>query len=311
MGPSKPRSVAGGLGLCAAIIIATLMLAGCGATETASEDSAAGSRPVSPTTPPDVVTGDRVAPSTPASLSALAVSPTRVDLNWSASTDNEAVVAYRVFRNGALLTTLGDVTSYQDSTVVAGTLYSYTVQALDEAGNASGTSPAAIVTTPSVPDTIAPTVPTGLTATPVSHIQINLSWNAATDNVAVTGYRINRNGSLLANLGNVTTYRDRFLTPSTTYVYTIQALDAAGNVSGLSPAVGATTLTAPDTIPPTTPTDLTASAIAPTLVDLEWTASTDNVVVASYRVYRNGGLLATVADTEGNQFNLMQRDPEA
>jgi hypothetical protein len=54
----------------------------------------------------------------------------------------------------------------------------------------------------SSPDTIAPSVPTSLTATAVSSSQINLSWNASTDNVGVTGYRLERcTGSSCTNLG--------------------------------------------------------------------------------------------------------------
>ena len=83
--------------------------------------------------------------------------------------------------------------------------------------NVSGLSTAANVTTPAVPDTIAPSTPTGLTANAVSASQINLSWSASTDNVAVTGYRVFRNGTLLVTLGNVTTYQNTGLTASTTY----------------------------------------------------------------------------------------------
>jgi chitodextrinase len=193
---------------------------------------------------------------------------------------------------------VGNVTAYQDTTVVASTTYSYTVQAIDAAGNASGQSPAAIVTTPAVLDTTAPSIPTGLTATTVSLAQINLSWTASTDNIAVTGYRIVRNGFPLVDLpGNVTTYENRGLSASTTYLYTVRALDAAGNVSGSSAAASATTLGAPDTVPPTAPTDLAATTASQSQINLSWTAGTDNVVVANHRVYRDGAVIASVAGT--------------
>ena len=41
-------------------------------------------------------------------------------------------------------------------------------------------------------DTTAPSAPTGLTATPASPTQVNLAWTASTDNVGVTGYRVER-----------------------------------------------------------------------------------------------------------------------
>ena len=240
---------------------------------------------------------DTDAPSTPTGLSGSAFSPSQINLGWTASTDNVAVTGYRVYRNGVLLATLGNVVAYQNTGLSASTTYSYTVQAFDAAGNASAQSTAVIVTTPAVLDTVAPSTPTGLVATAVSGSRINLSWSASTDNVAVTGYRVFRNGALLISLGNVTAYQDSSLAAGTTYVYTVRALDAAGNVSGLSAAASATTSAALDTTPPTTPTGLTANAVSPSQVNLSWSASTDNDAVADYRVYRNGAFVASVTTT--------------
>ncbi|MDH5202216.1 MAG: fibronectin type III domain-containing protein [Nitrospirota bacterium] len=90
-------------------------------------------------------------------------------------------------------------------------------------------------------DTQAPSVPTGLTALAVSSTQINLSWNASTDNVGVTGYRIYRNGNSVGT-STTTSYSDTGLSPSTTYTYTVAAYDDAGNTSGQSAPASATTL---------------------------------------------------------------------
>jgi chitodextrinase len=230
-------------------------------------------------------------------LTAAVVAPTQTNLNWSSSSDDVDVTGYRVYRSGNLLATVGNVTSYQDAAVSASTTYSYTVQALDGAGNASGQSTAVIVTTPATPDIIAPSTPTGLTATAVSSSRINLSWSASTDNVAVTGYRVFRNGALLVALGNVTTFQDNGLVAPVTYVYTVRAMDAAGNVSGLSTAASATTQSALDTTPPSTPTGLAGTAVSASQINLSWTASTDNDAVANYRVYRNGAFLIILATT--------------
>ncbi len=93
-----------------------------------------------------------------------------------------------------------------------------------------------------VPDGTAPSVPAGLTATAISVSQINLSWTASTDNVAVTGYRVFRDSVQIAT-STLTTYSDTGLTHSTTYSYTVAAFDAAGNVSAQSASSSATTLT--------------------------------------------------------------------
>jgi len=241
-----------------------------------------------------VTTADTTAPTTPAGLTASAVSSSQINLSWAASTDNVGVSGYRVYRGGALLTTVGAVTTLQNTGLAASTTYSYTVQAIDAAGNASGQSTAASATTPVAPDTTAPSTPSGLTASATSSSQIGLSWTASTDNVGVTGYRVFRGGALLVTLGAVTTYQDSGLSPSTTYSYTVQAVDAAGNASGQSVAVSASTPAVPDATAPSTPSGLTASAASSSQIGLSWTASTDNVGVTGYRVYRGGALLVSV-----------------
>jgi chitodextrinase len=285
-----------------ALLVASASLYGCGASKTAQDsDPAGGARPAAPITQGGS-TRDREPPSTPTGLSGSAVTPSQVSLSWSASTDAFGVTGYRVYRNGALLATLGNVTAHQDNGVSASATYSYTVQALDAAGNASAQSAAAIVTTTAVLDTIAPTPPTVLGATGVSVSRIDVSWSASVDNVAVTGYRVFRNGALLLTLGNVTSYADRFLSSGVTYVYAVQAFDAAGNVSGMSPTASATT--SPDTTPPTVPANLLGNPVSPTQIDLSWSASTDNDAVANYRLYRDGVLAVTVTSTSFQDINL-------
>ena len=296
-----------------ALLIAVVSLSGCGGgSETADSGARSGSTATclpfgsscSAGQQPGTAENDTNAPSAPTGLSGSASSPSQINLGWTASSDDVAVTGYRVYRNGVLLTTLGNVLAHQNTGLSASTTYSYTVQAFDAAGNASAQSTAVIVTTPAAPDTVAPSTPTSLVATAVSASRINLSWSASTDNVAVTGYRVFRGGALLVTLGNVTSLQDSNLGAGTTYVYTVRALDAAGNVSGNSAAASATTSAVLDNTPPTTPTDLTANATSPSQVALSWTASTDNVAVTDYRVYRNGALVANVTSTTYQQSNL-------
>lgn len=99
-------------------------------------------------------------------------------------------------------------------------------------------------------DSSAPSIPTGLTATAISTSQINLSWTASTDNVAVTGYQVFRDGLFIAT-STANTYSDTGLTVETAYTYTVTAFDAAINISAQSASATATTLaevvTPPDT----------------------------------------------------------------
>ncbi len=95
-------------------------------------------------------------------------------------------------------------------------------------------------------DTTPPTAPTNLTATPVSPVQINLSWTASTDNVGVTGYQVERcQGVSCSNFTQVatstgTSYSDVGLLAGTSYSYRVRATDAAGNLSGYSNTASAT-----------------------------------------------------------------------
>jgi len=94
-----------------------------------------------------------------------------------------------------------------------------------------------------------------------------------------------------------TSYADVGLTPGSSHSYTVRAFDAAGNVSAASNSASATTQTA-DTTPPTTPANLVATVIDSAQVNLSWSASTDNVGVTGYKVFRNGYQVAT-ATTSG------------
>lgn len=89
-------------------------------------------------------------------------------------------------------------------------------------------------------DTTAPSVPSGLTATAVTSAEVDLAWNASTDNVGVAAYDIYRNGTWIGySLG--TTYADKTVAVGNTYSYTVVAYDAAKNQSAQSAAVSVTT----------------------------------------------------------------------
>ncbi len=117
-----------------------------------------------------------------------------------------------------------------------------TTYAVTCTGAGGSVSKSATVSVSSAVDTSPPSVPLGLTATPVSSTQINLAWNASTDTVGVTAYRVYRSGVLLATVTG-TSYQNSGLSPNTTYEYAVTAQDAKGNMSGKSATVNATTLT--------------------------------------------------------------------
>ncbi len=94
-------------------------------------------------------------------------------------------------------------------------------------------------TTPTV-DTEAPSTPGAITASGITTGSVQLTWNASTDNIGVTGYSIYRDGAKVGST-DAFMYTDSGLTPSTTYRYAVTATDAAGNESAPSAGVEATT----------------------------------------------------------------------
>ncbi len=89
-------------------------------------------------------------------------------------------------------------------------------------------------------DDQSPTAPTNLVATNTTGSATTLSWTAATDNIGVTAYNIYEGGTLI-NTATTTTVTISGLTPNTTYRFTVEALDAAGNTSVASDEVIVTT----------------------------------------------------------------------
>jgi beta-mannanase/chitodextrinase len=239
--------------------------------------------------------GDTVAPSAPASVTATGTSATQIALSWTASTDNVGVVGYNVFRDGSsssLNAALLTGTTFTDTNLAQISTHSYTLRAQDAAGNPSSLSALASATTL---DTQVPTPPTSVIATGPSSTQITLTWAPATDNVGVTGYNVFRSDGTLINTSPVTatTFTDTGLLPKSTHYYVVRALDAAGNRSSPSSMVNATTKVAPETQAPTQPTNLIATGTSTTQIALSWTASTDNVGVVGYNIFRDGATTPT------------------
>jgi len=227
------------------VLFAVLGLSGCGGV-----GSGVGSTTSAPgTTPP----ADTTRPSTPTGVAAAAAGSTAINLSWNPATDNVGVTGYVVNRNGTQVGT-PVTTSYSDTGLSTGTTYSYTVAARDAAGNNSFLSSSANATTTGTADTTRPSTPTGVTAAATGASRIDLSWSASNDNVGVVGYRLERcEGPACVNFTQIAaptglTHNDTSaLAPSTTYRYQVRAADGAGNFSGYSLIVSATTQVATGT----------------------------------------------------------------
>ncbi|MCM3781391.1 lytic polysaccharide monooxygenase [Neobacillus mesonae] len=147
-------------------------------------------------------------------------------------------------------------------------------------------------------DTTAPTAPASLRSTGTTATSVSLAWNASTDNVGVTGYEIYRGSTLVATVpGSALTYNVTGLSANTSYSFTVKAKDAAGNLSAASNALTVTTAGAgtPDTTAPSAPSGLHSMGVTASSVSLMWSASTDNVAVTGYEIYRGSTLVTTVS----------------
>jgi len=147
-----------------------------------------------------------------------------------------------------------------------------------------------------------PGVPSGVTVAVVSPTQISVKWDEPSGDAI--GYNVYRGGTLLP-MTSVTMLSliDNRLQPATRYCYQVSALGVSGYESGRSSQACVTTPPDPDTTVPTVPANLTATAVSSTQINLTWTASTDNVGVAGYIVYRYGASLWHVRQVATNSLS--------
>jgi chitodextrinase len=233
---------------------------------------------------------DRTPPTTPTNLRITGTTDTTVTLAWNPSTDNSGNFSYRVREIG-----INDFTVAVPQTRTTTTFtrlwpertYTYTVWAVDAAGNRSGDSNTVSYT---VPRDVTPPAPAPqLTATPFRPARAGFSWTQSVDNVSQVQYTLYANGIPQAALFDYTHHTLFYLTPSMTYDFQVIARDVFGNaVEGNT--VSVTMPSSTDTEPPTAPTNLTGADIT-NEIHMNWTQSTDNTDPQSeilYEFYLNG-----------------------
>lgn len=178
-------------------------------------------------------------PSVPTQLLSPSQTDKSITLSWLPSSASQGIKHYEIYRNGNKAGT-STTPTYTDNGLLPSTAYTYTVVAVDQAGNRSQASaPLSVSTKATVADNEAPSVPTDVVGHPMEK-SIHLMWKASTDNVGVVKYDIYRNNQLVGS-STTNSYMDEGLTPATSYSYTIVAVDGAGNRSAKSSAVSVKT----------------------------------------------------------------------
>lgn len=256
------------------------------------------------------------APSSPGYVSASSSSSTQVGLSWSPPESNggSPITGYSIFRGTSSgsespLASAGNTTTYNDTTASSGTPYFYRVAASsvlgqspysNEAREAAEAPPSINVNPPSAPQSLAASASGG---------HVTISWSAPSGNggSGIYNYNIYRGTtpgteSLLARIGNVTSYSDSAVSVGKTYYYEVSATNSAGE----SPRSGEASVTVPPTAPGS-PTGLDAVAYSPDTIYLSWSAPSNSggAAVTGYSVERssdNGTTWSGIATTGNTTY---------
>ncbi|MES4792333.1 MAG: hypothetical protein C4321_04515, partial [Chloroflexota bacterium] len=249
---------------------------------------------------------DEQPPTTPTPNAPTGITTNSFTVSWGQSTDNVYVQFYEltVATDSAFNTpvsgyanrNVGRATTVTVTGLNPATIYYWRVRALDAQLNASAWATYnnnAPVQTNALGDVTPPTAPVASAATVVTANSFRANWQAATDNVGVTGYKLDVaydteftrfvDGWRNRDVGNVLTFTVATnIAPSQTYYYRVRAYDAAKNESGDSNVITVTTADPPDTTPPDVVILQPATSIGSRSFTANWNIGTDNVGVVGY-----------------------------
>jgi chitodextrinase len=180
--------------------------------------------------------GSNQAPSVPTNLTTADITESSLTLSWDASTDDTAVTGYEYRINGGASVDVFNTLSVTINVLAASTTYDFEVRAYDAQGAFSAWSTVHQATT-SAATNQAPSTPANLVTSNVADTSLTLSWDASTDDTAVTGYEYRINGGASVDVGNVLTTSITGLSASTSYDLQVRAYDGAGAFSAWSTAL--------------------------------------------------------------------------
>ncbi|MCX5868555.1 MAG: SUMF1/EgtB/PvdO family nonheme iron enzyme [Proteobacteria bacterium] len=222
------------------------------------------------------------APTAPSGLTATAVSATQINLSWADNSSNED--GFKIERKTGVAGTYSQITSvgigvtnYQDSGLICETTYFYRARAFNSVGDSNYSNEIGMMAG-DCPLTV-PTAPSNLTSTVISYSRINIYWVDNSNNEE--RFKIERKtgvGGTYVQIGTVSagvaTYNNTGLTCETNYYYRVRAYNSAGD-SSFSVEINSTTSACPLTSP-IAPSNLQATAVSSSQIDLAWTDNSNN-----------------------------------
>ena len=226
-------------------------------------------------------------------------------IGWTTNEASDSQVDYGTTASYGSSTTLNTSLVTSHSAALSGltpsTLYHYRVKSRDAAGNLATSSD---LTFTAAADTTAPVI-SGTAVSQITQSGSTVGWttNEASDTQVDYGTTVSYGSSTTLNTSLVTAHSAALsgLSPSTLYHYRVKSRDAAGS---LATSADSTFTTSADVTPPSVPSGLIANAASSTQINLSWTASTDNVTVTGYKIYRNSTQVATTAGTSFQDTGL-------
>lgn len=269
---------------------------------------------------------EEVAPDAPSNIVIANRNANTITINWTVATTGIRAVYYKAYVDNVEVD-FGEIT-YTGSTpntpssllknLETGVSYNIQVSSLsiDLAESARSETLTASTTTNSV----TPSDPSNLSVVSVTDNSVRLSWNLSffDVNAGETGYsiygRVGTSGDFLFH-SNVSSeefgdlqneYDVTGLTAGRQYQFKVRAFDtfAAQPNSGFSNTVTTQTTDVTDLVPPSVPTEFTASNITATSVTLSWLASfnPDGTPATGYKLYQGSTLIANI--TTNTTYNV-------
>lgn len=239
----------------------------------------------------EFIAADTTNPTLSGSITTTSITQNSYTLSWPAGADNVAVTGYDLSLNGgSSYADVGNVLTFGVTGRTPSATDQVRIRARDADGNTSTPVLSTSVTLLAPTDNSKPTMNGAISVTALLPTSYTLTWPAASDNVAVTGYEVSLNGGTsYSSVGNVLTTNITGRTPSSTDAVRVRAFDAAGNRPDTPLASSINLPATADTTKPVMVPSLVASSITQTTYTLTWPAATDAIGVVGYELSLDNG----------------------